>query len=201
MAEAVHKTGNGVLVDKYAQKTALRLGVTPDAVRAEFKKLSRGQPLDIDDSEAAGPEAQLEPPGPAEYRLLKLLLLDDELVAWAAAHVDPGWIRHPVARDIVARRIAAHSNSTWTNLPVFLEQFEDAQARDLISQATTEDRPLPNPSQQMVDVTLRLRNQFLDLQLAQLLRQLGQPELSENSQMELLKQQQALREAKRQPLA
>src|SRR5262249_61349692 len=30
MAEAVHKTGNGVLIDKYAQKTALRLGVSPD---------------------------------------------------------------------------------------------------------------------------------------------------------------------------
>ena len=43
MAEAVHKTGNGVLIDKYAQKTALRLGVTPDAVRAEFRKLSRAR--------------------------------------------------------------------------------------------------------------------------------------------------------------
>src|SRR5713226_2902968 len=39
MAAAVHKTGNVVLVDKYAQKTALRLGVSPDAVRSEFKKL------------------------------------------------------------------------------------------------------------------------------------------------------------------
>ena len=38
MAEAVHKTGNVVLLDKYAQKTALRLGVSPDAMRAEFKK-------------------------------------------------------------------------------------------------------------------------------------------------------------------
>ena len=38
MAEAVHKTGNAVLVDKYAQKTALRLGVSPDAMRGEFKK-------------------------------------------------------------------------------------------------------------------------------------------------------------------
>jgi len=36
MAEAVHKTGNVVLIDKYAQKTALRLGVTPDAVRRMF---------------------------------------------------------------------------------------------------------------------------------------------------------------------
>ena len=31
IAEAVNKTGNVVLVDKYAQKTALRLGVSPDA--------------------------------------------------------------------------------------------------------------------------------------------------------------------------
>ena len=43
MAEAVHKTASSVLIDKYAQKTALRLGVTPDAVRAEFKKLSRAK--------------------------------------------------------------------------------------------------------------------------------------------------------------
>src|SRR5487761_2104633 len=32
MAEAVGKTGSAVLVDKYAQKTALRLGVAPEAV-------------------------------------------------------------------------------------------------------------------------------------------------------------------------
>src|ERR1043166_2461778 len=30
MAEAVHKTGSAVLIDKYAQKTALRLGVSSD---------------------------------------------------------------------------------------------------------------------------------------------------------------------------
>ena len=39
MAEAVHKTGNTVLIDTYAQKTALRLGVSPESVRAEFKKV------------------------------------------------------------------------------------------------------------------------------------------------------------------
>jgi len=36
MAEAIHKTANVVLIDKYAQKTALRLGVTPGSVRSEF---------------------------------------------------------------------------------------------------------------------------------------------------------------------
>ena len=39
MAEALHKTGNRVLLDTHAQKTALRLGVSPEAVRAEFKKV------------------------------------------------------------------------------------------------------------------------------------------------------------------
>src|SRR5437867_3278805 len=43
MSEAVHKTANNVLIDKYAQKTALRLGVAPDAVRADFKKSSRAK--------------------------------------------------------------------------------------------------------------------------------------------------------------
>src|SRR5215469_124843 len=45
MAEAVHKTNNNVLIDAFAQKTALRLGVSSDAVRAEFRKLSRSKPL------------------------------------------------------------------------------------------------------------------------------------------------------------
>src|SRR5438876_269733 len=39
MGEALHKTGNAVLVDTYAQKTARRLGVASEAVRAEFKKI------------------------------------------------------------------------------------------------------------------------------------------------------------------
>ena len=43
MAEAVLKTGNVVLIDKYAQKTALRLGVSPDAVRAEFKRIPKAR--------------------------------------------------------------------------------------------------------------------------------------------------------------
>src|SRR5882724_9331537 len=72
MAEAVHKTGNVVLVDKYAQKTALRLGVSPDSVRDEFKKLSRATskpyeaaPEAADDS--AESTAPLPPPSTHEY--------------------------------------------------------------------------------------------------------------------------------------
>ena len=88
MADAVHKTGNLVLVDKYAQKTGLRLGVAPDAVRAEFRKLSRArrsspaQAAEPPPEPAAGPE-----PPPNEFWLLKLLLLHEELIAWAARNL------------------------------------------------------------------------------------------------------------------
>src|SRR5258706_8547272 len=40
MAQTVRKTGSAVLIDKYAQKTALRLGVSAAAVRAELVKVS-----------------------------------------------------------------------------------------------------------------------------------------------------------------
>ena len=43
MAEAVHKTGNVVLVDTYAQKTALRLGVSPEAVPRRVQEGSKSK--------------------------------------------------------------------------------------------------------------------------------------------------------------
>jgi len=201
MAEAVHKTGSSVLVDKYAQKTALRLGVTPDAVRAEFRKLSRAK--------APAPEAVEPPveesnspqrPSTPEYWLLKLLLSHDDLVVWAAAHVDPGWVQHSLVRQIVAQRLAAQANQTWTSLAAFLDECEVSQMRSLITEATAEPRPIPNPSQQLSDVALRLRNQFLDRQLAALMQSANQPECSDAERLDLLHQQQELRRLKRQPI-
>ena len=78
MAESVHKTGNSVLVDTYAQKTALRLGVPPESVRAEFKKNPAPQSApradDEESFESAEPVAEIAPPSPIELHLLKLLL-------------------------------------------------------------------------------------------------------------------------------
>ena len=92
MAEALHKTGNSVLLDTYAQKTALRLGVTVDAVRREFSKVkppkATGRESDgRDDSDEAG-EAETETrdrPSHLELHLLKLLFTHEELASWVAA--------------------------------------------------------------------------------------------------------------------
>ncbi len=110
MAEAVHKTGNTVLVDTYAQKTALRLGVSPEAVRAEFKKIPAVQTApvaDEDESFESAESTEVSRPSNHESHLLKLLLLHENLVSWAALHLDTNWISHPVARQIVEQRLAA----------------------------------------------------------------------------------------------
>ncbi|HWX21088.1 MAG TPA: DNA primase, partial [Candidatus Binatia bacterium] len=179
MAEAVLKTGNSVLIDNYAQKTALRLGVAPAAVRAEFAKRARGKPPA---SESSEPEtegaAEPERPAAAEYWLLKLLMVHEELAAWAERHLEAGWVQHPAAREIVSQRLAAHRNRTWSNLAAFLETCAP-ELQSLITEATTEERPLPNPAQQLADVVTRLRNQFVDRQLAELMQRINQPETSE----------------------
>jgi DNA primase len=204
MAEAVHKTGNSVLIDKFAQKTALRLGVSPEAVRAEFSKVPSSEPgpwnSEEEDFMPAEPESETPRPSSQEFWLLKLLLLHDDLAPWAALHLETGWILHPLVRQIAEKRLAAQSNETWKNLAAFLDECESSQARALVTEAVAEDRKLPNPDQQLADVAMKLRNQFLDRQIAASLQRASQPEISETDRLALLRQQQELRQQKRVPL-
>src|SRR3984957_14526714 len=122
MAESVHKTGNVVLVDTYAQKTALRLGVSPEAVRAEFKKNPKPHVAPAQDEDPA--EVSFESAAPAEepsptaleFHLLKLILLNDPLVASSAAHLDLDWVQSTLARQILRKRFAAQAEGTWQSL-------------------------------------------------------------------------------------
>ncbi len=201
MAEAVHKTANTVLIDKYAQKTALRLGVSSEAVRAEFKKVPvAGTAPDESEAEPAAGQSEMSRPPNHEFHLLKLLLLHDELVAWAALHLDVNWIVHPLVRQIVTQRLTAQTNETWKSLAAFLDECESPEMRGLVTEAVAEDRKIPNPEQQLGDVVLKLRNQFLDRQIVALTQKISQPGMSEGEQNELLHQQQKLREQKRVPL-
>ncbi len=214
MAEAVHKTGNVVLVDKYAQKTALRLGVSPEAVRSEFKKAGRKknasptpaeqENADIEAAIAAQADAAAPTesrPTPPEYYLLKILLSHDDTVDWIRAHLDPQWVQHGQVREIIQTRLAARGGEDWLGVAALLTQCEAVEMRTLITQATAEDRPIPNATQQLGDIVLRLRNQFVDRQVSTLTQRASQPELGEEDRLELMHQQQALRQLKRQPLS
>ena len=147
-------------------------------------------------------EAEAEPARPPnhEFHLLKLLLLHDDLVAWAALHLDVNWIFHPLVRKIVTQRLAAQTNETWKSLAAFLDECELPGMPGLITEAVAEDRKIPNPEQQLGDVVVKLRNQFLDRQIAALTQKVSQPGVPEAEQNEWLRQQQKLREQKRAPL-
>ena len=207
MSEAVRKTGNPVLIDKYAQKTALRLGVTPEATRKEFGKTKTeyvaAEPDDeyYDSAAAAEVEEAIPRPTTHELWLLKLVLRHDEGLAWLVAHLDTEWIQHLLVKDITARRMNAHRENTWRNIGAFLDDYESSQARSLITECISDKHPLPNPDQQLADITLRLRNQFADQQIALLMHHVNQPETSEAQKIELQLQREEWRTYKRQPLS
>jgi hypothetical protein len=60
---------------------------------------------------------------------------------------------------------------------------------------------MPNPGTQLADVTLKLRNQFLDQRLGELMQKIGRPETSDVQKIEFLHEQQQLKRQKRLPLA
>jgi hypothetical protein len=146
------------------------------------------------------PETETPRPSEREFWLLKLLLLYDDLVGWSALHLDLNWISHQLVRQIVTQRLAAQTNESWKNLAAFLDECESPEMRSLVTEAVAEDRKLPNPDRQLTDVITSLRNQFLDRQLAASIQRASQPETSEADRMELLRQQQELRQQKRAPL-
>ncbi|MDB6112260.1 MAG: primase [Pedosphaera sp.] len=202
IAQAVHKTGNVVLIDTYAQKTALRLGVSAEAVRAEFRKASRlkGATPAPDNDEQAEPISESVRPASTEYWLLKLILMHEETVEWLQAHLDINWIQHAVVRQVITQRLAAQVDGNWQGVAAFLTQCDAAEMRSMITEATAEDRPIHNPAQQSNDIVLRLRNQYIESQITLLTQRSGQPEFGEAERLEMLHQQQEFRRLKRQPL-
>jgi DNA primase len=200
MGEAVNKTGNRVLVDTYAQKTALRLAVSPDAVRDEFRKARRASAAPPAASEAAPSAEEVTTPIPThEAWLLKLLLLHEDVVPWAASHLRLEWISDPRTRFVVEKRFDALRSSTW-NGPAGLVSELDPVLAALVTGLLADPRGIPNAGQQLRDLAVRLRNQHLDREIANLARRLSLPETAEADRVEMLRQQAALRQAKRQPV-
>jgi hypothetical protein len=192
------------LLDTHAQKTALRLGVAVDAVRKEFSKV-QGSGFRAQGSETSEETLNSEPetlnrPSNNELHLLKLLFVHEELAAWLAAHLALNWIAHPHVRQIVDSRLAAAEHGTWHSLAEFLDACESPEQRSLITGAVADARALPNSPTQLADVTLKLRNQFLDLRIAALTNQISLPETADAEKVRLLHEQQQLKQQKRAPL-
>ena len=172
-------------------------------MRAEFKKTMSAPVVMEEESfeDATETPPEMPPPSTTELRLIKLTLLHDAGVDWLIAHLNLDWIRSHIAKDILSRRLQAHREGNWRNLGLFLDGFESAQIRSLITEATMDKRELPNPEQQLADIALRLRNQFLDGQIAALDQRISQPETPDAEKVGLQREREHLKHLKRQPLA
>ncbi len=201
MAEAVLKTGSPLLADTYAQKTAQRLGVATESVRAEFKRTSRPKTFAAEAGPAEGSEAPepARPPEP-EFWLVKFLLLSDDSVEWVSRHLDLRWLRHAAVKQIVAARLAAHADQSWRGVPALLSACEDAAARSLVTEAVAEDHPAENLAKKIRDTVRNLRTDYIDRELVSLTRRLADPALPDAELIEVERQKAQLRQLKQQPL-
>ena len=201
MREALQKTGSAVLLDTYAQKTAHRLGVDPESVRAEFKKKARVRSAPVEaEAWADEPAAEVAPPSEREFWFLRFLLLHDEQMDWVAQHLDLSWLQHPTVRSIVGTRLALHAEQSWRGLPTLLDATEDAAARALITRAVAEDPRKTDLARNIVEAVRLLRNDHLDRQLTACKLRLAHPEATPDEMGRILRQQHELRHAKQQPL-
>jgi DNA primase len=198
--EALAKTHNAVLLDTYAQKAALRLGVSSGAVRAEFKKSRAPETRQTAADDAPAEQELASPPSPQETQLLKILLTAQEHVEFAVARLELPWVIHPVVQRIVQRLAGAQHDSAASASAIFAEFHDDAAAQTLLSEVLAEAHSIPQPEKQLIDVLTYLRNDFIAAELQRLTRQLSHPETSESDRLELMRRQQELRARKQSPL-
>ena len=221
MAEAVHKTSNMVLVDKYAQKTALKLGVSADSVRGEFRKYAsnvgrHAESPNDDTSEGS----VISEPSRFGFGLLQLIFGTDEFIDWTSKHLDFAWIHDDVVKTLVSQRIEAHMNGSWNGLPLFVNSLPP-KSQGFLSGILTRNymegvgggdlnkgrrdnlrgRFMPKPFDDLRGIVTELRNESIDRQIAMLIHRASQPETGEAERLDLLRQQQQLRLTKRQPLS
>jgi DNA primase len=203
MAEAVKKTNDPTLVDRYAQKTAARLGVSAISAVKRFAETSvKARPRnDEPDSIPAGEEDQSWRPNAQEFWLLKILLQHDETLDWTRSFLHPDWIQNPIARSIVEHRLQFDEGGHPLQPAAILRLLQSPQAESLLTEALAEERSIPKPEQQLMELATRLRNQAIDYEIATLSQTLGHPDLPPEDSTHLLQEIAALRTAKRSPLA
>ena len=206
MAEMVNKTGNQILTDKYTQKTAIKLSgltqvpISPEAVRAEFRKMSRARAVAPDGRAEASIPEQVPPPSERESWLLRYVLGSDEMISWAMTALDLDWISHPLVRQAVSLRFAAEKGNAWNGVPALLDACESAPLRNLITEAVTEDYTAGDLSRKTRETVAMLRADYLDRELQRLNLRLNAPDLPQAEVVAILQKQTELRAAKKQPL-
>jgi len=214
MGQAVGKTQHAVLMDTYAQKTALLLQVDVEAVREEFRRVNRqARPVALRESQGSHSGQEEEgslpqaPPLPKcnvqEYWLMKLVLSEEEEepLDWLFDHLDLVWIEHPVVEKVLMGVLDAHANHQKPQAPAIIRQCNHPEAASFITEAITEARSIPSRERQYEELLRRLRDRFIDKEMLRQRSRLQSLDDNSKEQHEALTQIMSLRQARSQPLS
>jgi DNA primase len=220
MAEAAHKTGNAVLVETYARKTAyrLRLGGSILGVINDFQKSPGTGVAGYDETPSADKPVPMAPEKwllqfrsdndefAQERWLLRFLLESEDYVSWIDAHLELDWLLDPMVREVVSQRLRAEKNGSWPGLAVWLSQLDNLEWKNAITliladrRQSLAERNLKGQATQGNIIKI-LRDKYIERQLAALNQRLLTPDLKEDEQRQILAQTDRLRQVKKQPLA
>ena len=203
--EALAKTRNAVLIDTHAQKAALRLGVSAEAVRTEFKKTrptaeplaARDERFDAVSAKTSAPvdggvEASSIPATRREMQLLKLLLADARYRTFVVAYLDTNWLTNQTVKRIVERCLK-DSDEDSPRGATFLAEFQnDPTAQALIETVLADQSASPHSEKQIKDAIVRLRNDFISDELQRVTRELAHPDMPDQQRTELLQRKSLL---------
>lgn len=203
MAEATQKAGDPFLTDRYARKTAARLGVSTTNARAAFGKRggARAQARSGEEgAEGFDPEDRSWRPNAHEFWLLKLVFFDEQSTAWVAEHLDLEWIQNLVVRQILEQGIYPDAEGRLPSAASLVQRIDDPRAQSLLTEALAEEREIKNAQQQLNDLILKLRNATYDREIVALAGRAEQSGIDDEAKLQLLQEQLRLRQAKNQPL-
>ncbi len=204
MREAVQKTDNPVLIDTYAQKLSHRLNVAADAVRSEFAKrkqnFQRISSLQEDKQVPVSEEMPMAKPNSVEFWLLKLALAGETPTDWLESRLDLQWVTHDGIREILHQNFALYSENNSAIFPDLLGVLPSEAHKKLATESVADSRKIPNPTQQLNDIVLRLRNQFIDSRLSEIQRELVSSASDESRWPELISERDKLKKLMSHPL-
>jgi DNA primase len=200
LGEQLLKTGDAVLLDTFANKTAQRLGVGVEAVRTELKKARRPEPMRVEDEPAELTPTTDSPARPQEFWLLRVILGHENLVEEALTHLELDWVQHPAVRRLLACRFAHFTAGDSPTLPVLLTEVNDETATRLATEAASHEVDPAIAAQILLDSIRWLRDQSITLELARLTRRISDPATPAAERVAAIRQRVELRQAKMAPV-
>ncbi|MDW8381831.1 MAG: DNA primase [Verrucomicrobiota bacterium] len=199
MGQLVLKTQNDMLIETHARLTAMVLGVSPQAVLTEFRKMAASAEAHAQRgiSDAPASPAPFSAPAPLEEWLLRLVLQHATFIPWLEKNLSLDWLQHEGTRRIVQMCMHLHREGRPLDPTDLMQALPEPNLQSLISAYAVEDRPIPHPHQQIRDVVQRLRNAHLDRRIQACATRIGHAQLTEEERIALLQEIQVCRNEKR----